>query len=90
MRAWNCVCMCILVYTYVYVCTWVYTYVSVCSGVCLACIYVYMYVLVACYSVSNPFGELRTSYRTPGPDSDSCSLWNRYNGDSKTDPWDDP
>ena len=67
MRAWNCVRMCILVYTYVYVCTWVYTYVSVYSGVCLACIYVYMYVLVACYSVLNPFGELRTSYRTSDP-----------------------
>ena len=62
MRAWNCVCMCILVYTYVYVCTWVYTYVSVCSGMCLACIYVYMYVLVACYSVSDPFGEIRARF----------------------------
>jgi len=28
--------------------------------------------------------------RRPGPDPNSCSLWTRYNGDSKTDPWDDP
>ena len=23
-------------------------------------------------------------------DPDSCPLWTRYTGDSKTDPWDDP
>ena len=48
-----------------------------------------MYVLVACYSVSDPFGEIRPSYRRPGPDPDSCSLWAQYIGDLKTAPWDD-
>ena len=84
MYAWLLVC------TRICMCMWVYTYVSVCSGVCLVYIYIYLYVLVTCYSISDLFGEIRTSCRRPGPDSDSCSLWTRYNGDSKTDPWDDP
>ena len=52
-------------------CTWVYTYVSVCTCECLACIYDYLYVLVACYSISDLFGEIQTSCRRPRQDSDS-------------------
>jgi len=73
------VCVYACVYAYVYgvvMCT------SVCSGKFMG--------WVMCCSVSDPFGEIRTRYRRPGPDPDSCSLWTRYNGNLKIDSWDDP
>ena len=69
-----------------YVRVGVYTYVSVCSGVCLVYIFIIICMLVTCYSILDLFGEIRTSCRRPGPDSDSCSLWIRYISNSKTDP----
>jgi len=45
---------------------------------------------VVWYSVSDSLVRSELSYRRTGPDSDSCSWWTRYSGDSKTDPWDDP
>ena len=65
--------------------------VCICMYVWVLSMCLYLFVCsVACYSISDPFGEIRTSCRRPEPDPDSCSLWTRYNGDSKTDPWDDP
>ena len=58
------VCACLFMY--------VYAHMFVCTCGCLACIYNYLYVLVACYSISDLFGEIWTSCRRPGPDSDSC------------------
>ena len=50
------VCACLFMY--------VYAYMFVCTCGCLACIYNYLYVLVACYSILDLFGEIRTS--SPG------------------------
>ena len=55
-----CMYVCVCLYTYVYV----YAYMFVCTCGCLACIYDYLYVLVACYSILDLFGEIRTS--SPG------------------------
>ena len=41
--------------------------------------------LLAHNIISDPFGEIRTSCRRSRPNPDSCSLWTRYNGDTKTD-----
>ena len=54
------VCACLFMY--------VYAYMFVCTCGCLACIYNYLYVLVACHSILDLFGEIRTSCRRPGPD----------------------
>ena len=81
---------CMLVYAYT--CIRIYAGVHVCVGVLRSVFSVYLYLFVcsvACYSISDPFGEIRTSCRRPEPDLDSCSLWTRYNGDLKTNPWDD-
>ena len=40
---------------------YVYAYMFVCTCGRLACIYNYLYVLVACYSILDLFGEIRTS-----------------------------
>jgi len=65
-----CIRMGIRVYIYIicmyaYVCLYTYVYVYahmfVCTCGCLACIYNYLYVLVACYSILDLFGEIRTS-----------------------------
>ena len=50
------VCACLFMY--------VYAYMFVCTCGCLACIYNYLYVLIACYSILDLFGEIRTS--SPG------------------------
>ena len=72
---------------YVYVYTRIYMY----RGVYM-CIYVYvwLYELVICYNDAYLFVRSEPSNRRPRPDLDLCSLWTRYAGDSKTDPWDDP
>jgi len=61
-----CWCMCILVYVYM----WVYTYVMrvccrvyTCTRICL-CEFI---CLVACYSVSDSFGKIRTVVGDPDP-----------------------
>ena len=73
-----CVCMCILVY----VCMlWVYTFVSVCM-----CVRVYLCLYVCIWLRGT---TIRTYLVRSGPvaeDSELCSLWTRYTGDSKTDP----
>ena len=48
--------MCILVYVCVRGCT----RICLCARVGVSYIYIYMYVLVACYSISDLFGEIRT------------------------------
>jgi len=81
-----CKYICILVYVRV----WVYAYVSVCSCGCLACIYIYLYVRLHATVFRTRPVRSELSYSRPGPDPDSCSLWIRYTGNSKTDPCDDP
>ena len=53
-----------------YVCAflfmYVYTYMFVCTCGCLACIYNYLYILVAYYSILYLFGEIRTSAQAAG------------------------
>ena len=59
--------------------------VYVCGGMYIMCTYVFEYrrvCLVAYHSDTDPLAR-------SGLDSDSCSPWNRYTDDSKTDPWDD-
>ena len=58
---------------YVCICTCVGIHICVRMHVWVFSVYLYLFVCsVACFSVSDPFGELRTSYTTPGPESDSC------------------
>jgi len=68
--------------------------------VCMWCVYVYRCIPVCvyiCVRVSSCVWLCGTAIRTrlvrSGPiveDSELCSLWTRYDGDSKTDPWYDP
>jgi len=68
-----------VLYVYMlYTCTSTCTY-GVHLGVCLStCVIMFKYVrvcdmcTVVCFSDSDPFGEIRTSYWRPGPDSGSC------------------
>ena len=67
---------------YIYVCTCICTCVGVhvCVGMLgwVLSVHLYLFVCsVACYSILDPFGEIRTSCRRSEPDSDSCSLWTR-------------
>ena len=86
-----------IVYMYVYTCIRMYVDVHVCVCVYVCGVYTYTSVcscefmcMVVCYSVLDPFGEIRTRCRRPGPDSDSRSLWTRCIGDLKTVLLDDP
>ena len=78
-------------YVYMYVYTWVYTrmYLYAYMGVK----HVFMFICM-CWLRATAFWiclvRSEPSYRRPGPDPDSCPLWIRYIGDSKTDPWDNP
>jgi len=51
------------------------------------CVHVYLYVRVS-ICVWLRVTTIRTRLVRLGPNPDSCSLWTRYTGDSKTDPWD--
>jgi len=82
--AWMGAWVCVLVFKYMYVCMYVCVYMYVCN--CVSIYYVYGYVLQRCGLAR----VVRTGNRRPGLDPDSCSLWTRYNGNSKTDTWDDP
>jgi len=89
MGMYICVCMCILVYTHnvcLGVCKSMYVYVLVCAWVFMSLYYVCS---VVCYSVSDPLVRSKPGNRRPGPNSDLCSLWIRYTGDSKTGAQDD-
>ena len=81
----------------------VYTGIRIYAGVHVcACVYIVECIRVRGYVCVSSCVWLRVAvfrirlvrseptYRRLGPDPDSCSLWTRYNGDSKTDPWDDP
>ena len=62
-----------------YVCGCVHVYLCVCM-----CVYVCMWLRVT------TFRDRSCDLNSVTGDPDSCSLWIRYNGNSKTDPWDDP
>ena len=71
---------------YVYIC--MYVGVHVCVSVLRSVFSVYLYLFmctVACFSDSDPFGEIRTRCRRPEPNPFSCSSWTRYAGNPKTD-----
>ena len=77
-------------YICIYLCVCVCIYV--CIGVCTCafmCTCGYM-CLVTCYHDVDLFVHSKPGNRRPKPDLDLCSLWTRYVGDLKTDPWDDP
>ena len=89
------VCMHII-FMYVYTCIRIYAGVHVCLCVYIVkCIRVRGYVCVSsCIWLRFIVFRIRLvrsepSYRRPGADPDSCSLWTQYNGDSKIVPWDD-
>ena len=63
-----------------HVCKYMREFLSI--YVYIVCIYVYMCVSVACYSDTDTLARSE-------PDPDTCSLWTRYNSDSKTNSWDD-
>jgi len=78
------ICMCILVYMYVYRCTRVYVYVC---GMCMytgVCSCEFMCSAARC-SVSDSFVRSGLGNRRIG----FVPLWTRHIDDSKTDPWDD-
>ena len=75
------VCMCILVY----VCVWVYTYMSVCT--CRCSVYLCLHVCVRLCVTAFRTRSYDPNSVTGDPDS---FVVDRYIGDSKTDPWDDP
>ena len=86
------VCMYVCTRIYEYICMYIRTYIHGCIRMCMhvqTCICVRGYVCVG-LCVWLLVTVFRTRYRRPGPDLDLCSLWTRYNGDSKTGPWDDP
>ena len=60
-------------------------YVHVCM-----CISVRLGECVFQFAAPRPVRAIRTGNRRFGPDLDSCSLWTRYTGDSKTNARDDP
>ena len=89
---------------YVYVDMFIYIYSVVylvhvrgCTRMCpCACVGVNRVFMFICMcwlratAFQNRSVSSEPSYRRPRPDSDSCSLWTRYTGNSKTDSWDDP
>ena len=80
---------CMLVYAYMYVCG----YTRMCPYACVGVNRVIMFICM-CWLHAIVFQiylvRSEPSYRRSGLDSDSCSLWTRYIGNSKTDLWDDP
>ena len=67
---------------------YVYVYACVGVGVCVYCVYI-----CTCLCTRVCCIYIRTRLYDPDPvtkDSDLCSLWTRYTGDSKTDPRDNP
>ena len=71
-------CICVLYVYMLYTCTSTCTYrvrLSVCLSTCVI-MFKYVWVCdmctVACFSDSDPFGEIRTGCRRPRPDLDSC------------------
>ena len=79
---------------YVGVCIYLYMYVGVhvCVGL-LGSVFVYLYlfvcsVAVIVFQIHSVRSEPR--FKRFGHDPDSCTLWTRYIGDSKTGLWDDP
>ena len=94
MYVYTSIYACLSMYSCVYArvaCVYGYTWVyCVCMCVCV-CWFPFLSVyLVACYSILDSFVRSELGNRRPGPDSELCPLWTRYNGDSKTDSWDDP
>ena len=90
-------CTCVSSYSWVLL-----AYVDVCLSVCMhmltvcMCLYINLCFWWRVAATTDPFGEIQTRSSDPDPlqepglDPNSCSLWTRYTGDSKTDPWDDP
>ena len=65
-----CIKLCMYVYTRIYVCICMYVGVHVCVGVLEWALRVYLYVLyvlVACCSISDSFGDIRTVAGDPDP-----------------------
>jgi len=83
-----CVCMYVhvcIVYVYGYIPVRVYIWVFMNNYV-----YMFMFVYLCVWSSAT---ALRTRLGRSGSvtgDSDLCSLWTRYTGDSKTESWDNP
>ena len=78
-------------YTHIYVFMCGYTRMCPYARVGVKCVSMFIcmcWLRVTVFRTSSVRSE--PSYRRPGPDPDSCLLWTRYIGDSKTDPWDDP
>ena len=68
-------CLCIIMYMYTCICKYVGVPVNICTWSVYVWVHEYVCLFVcsvACYSDSDPFGEIRTSYWRPGPDSGSC------------------
>ena len=90
---------CMLVYVYTCICIYVGVHVCVCVYI-VECICVRVgvkrvFMLICMFWLRATVFWTRSvrsepSYRRPGPDPDSCSLWTRCTGDSKTGPWDNP
>jgi len=70
-------CMHDYVYTCIRVCTC--AFMCTCGYMCL----------IICYSDADLFVRSEPDNRRPRPDLKLYSLWIRYAGDSKTNPWDD-
>jgi len=90
-----CVCACVCIYLY-NVCG-IMLVVCLCEGVLVYCVCMGVYLCIYVYVCLRVFVCVLQRLRTRSCDSKSiikdldwCSLWIRYTGDSKTDPWDDP
>ena len=70
---------------------YIYVRIQVYVRVCLWCAYVYgcMFIWVHGLGCVTAFRTRLVRSEPVAGDSDLYSLWTRYTGDSKTDPWDD-
>ena len=78
--------MCVCVYMGVHVC------VCMCVRVCMWCGHVYgcMWVSLYVWMRVEVFRTCSCDQNALTGDSELCSLWTRYIGNSNIDPWDDP
>jgi len=77
------------VYLYMYVCGC--TCMGLCAHVGVKCIFIFICMYWLCVTVFRTRSvRSEPSYRRPGADPDSYSLWTRCIGNLKTAQWDDP
>jgi len=94
MLDWVHMCVCTYLYiSIIDVCMYISVYMCMCPCACVGVNHVFMFICM-CWLRATAFRTCSVrsepSYRRPGPDPNSCSLWTWYTSDSKTGLWDDP